>query len=374
MTRVDPDMLDPYPGGPLLRSSLSGIAYAIDEELGAGAFGKVYVAHRFGPRNGPSRPLCVKILRDQRSWHGEAYFGDLLREDDRVIRLLDAFPYSVQAGGSLTQYFVLVTELAQQGDLLDYVAAKGAWPEPRAVREVTALLRVVERLHAIGVLHRDLTPMNILVDGRGRLKLADFGIARTSYSSPGVRADLRNPYFVTQGHARMRHKYWTTQDDIYQLGQLLAMLLAGYADRTMGRRSVQRLRCTDRIKSVILKATGPRPHRYAHAAAMAAALQGDARPTPTSLRGKRVAITGVLSIARTEAVIRLQQAGAQYQDKTHSNTDVVVVGRPSPNYPRRGRKGLKLKYATRRANAHRIATISEVEFMRLTRRRRRPRT
>lgn len=371
MPRTDPNKLAAFPSGPLVRGVLPSQVYEILEQIGEGGFGTTFRARNFGPRKVWYGPYCLKLLQDQRSWHGEAYFGELLKGDSRVIQLLDAFPYTVQAGGSVTLYFVLVSEYAPQGDLRSYLAERGAWREVRAVHEIVALLGVVERLHSIGILHRDLTPMNILVDARGRLKLADFGIARTAYAKPGVTADLRNQDFVTKGHAAHRHRYWTTQDDVYQLGQLLAMLLTGDAEGALSVRRLKRLTCSERVKRVILKATGARPHRYPHAMAMAAALQGKEQTTTTTLKGKRLTITGILSMPREEAIIRIQQAGGQYQDKIRSNTDIVVVGRPSPAYPNGGRKGGKLKYVLQHSRRRMIITISEMEFLSLTDRRRR---
>lgn len=364
--RVGLRYLEAYPAGTLIASPLAGQhAYELMEAIGEGGFGKVWRARGLDAETQALGPLCIKVLRDQRSWHGEAFYGELLRDESRVIRLHESFPYTVSGGGDVTQYFVLVSELAPQGDLEGYLRRRGRWLEERAVREVAALLEVLERLHSVGVLHRDLTPKNILVDARGRLKLADFGIARLSLGADGVAAGTRNPMFVTRGHREGKHKRWTAPDDVHQVGQILAMLLAGRGSM-LSAAEIGKLTCSDRTRRVLQTATGPRGKRYSEIALMRQALEGQEWRPVRTIKGKKVVVTGVLSISRAEAILRIQQAGGSYQRAVTSNTDVIVVGRVSPSYKGQRRKGKKLREAESLGRrVRKIPNIGEMEFMKL---------
>lgn len=369
MPRAQTRIAPPYGVGSVIRSPLSGCSYKLIEALGEGGFGVTFLARRPRNRSNPQADLvCVKLLQDPGSWHGESYFGELTWGDDRVIGWIESFPDMVLAGGRFSQWFVLVTEYAAQGDVLRYLKDHGPWSEKRACAQVIRLLGFLDVLHSIGVVHRDITPMNVLVDARGRLKLADFGIAKQALSASGVRAGIHNQYFVTRGHALGRHARWTIQDDIYQLGQLFSMLLVGDGTKRISRRVVRRLPCSDRIKDVILTAIGPRAQRYPEASRMVEALEGKRQPSVRSLKGKRVVITGALSMRRDDAILRIQQAGAQYQSKVYGNTDIIVVGRRSPLYAGGKRKGRKLKAAASLSRDGRGVRISEGQFLRLVKR------
>jgi serine/threonine protein kinase len=361
--------MPPFPFGPIIQNPFSGYYYELLEQIGQGGFGEVHLANAYDPEWRPIGTFCLKMSLHQPSWNAEAFFGDLLRGDPRVIQLYESFVYSVQAGGAGRHHFVLVMEVAPGGNLADHLVKHGPWLEARAVRELSALLKVFERLHSAGILHRDLTPMNVLVGSRGCLKMADFGIARMSLRAGGVPAGPCNPGFATTGMVQQKHKHWTTRDDVYYLGLILSALLAGTFERRLTRREVGRLPCSEQAKAVILKATGPRAHRYSEVSLMREELEGRRPIRINSLDGKRVAITGLLSMPRAAAIVRIQQSGGQYQDKVRSNTDVVLTGRVSPTYAGRRRTGKKLKRAMSLSrHGHPVVTISEEDFMSLTRR------
>ena len=94
-------------------------------------------------------------------------------------------------------------------------------------REIAGILEVLGKLHRGQMLHRDLTPMNVFVcDGR-HLKLGDFGIVRQQSDRRGITARTMNaltaPSDILDGAAPK----WQARDDVYQVGQLLGMLVKG---------------------------------------------------------------------------------------------------------------------------------------------------
>ena len=352
--------------GRIVESPRTGQRYQILATLGEGGFGQTFqavalVRKRFG------REVCLKATLDQVSWHRESYFGELLKKNRRVIQLLDSFPIQRRIRGRRQILYCTVFELAEHGSLSSFLAKNDRpWPIEKARRQILRLLKTLNELHGGSATHRDLTPSNILVCAHGVLKLADFGIARHALGSRPVAADAFNPDFVTRGFARFAHRYWLMADDVYQMGQLFAMLLLAKAD-PVRLKDLSKLDCDAGTKGIIRKAIGPRSKRYSDAFEMIEALEGTKGLAGgvRSLRNKLVVFTGPLSIRRVDAEIMVLQAGGTVERNVTKKTDVVVQGGRSPNYKAR-HKGAKLlaieKLNKRGAN---IRIIGEAEFRRL---------
>jgi len=249
------------------------VQFRIVRRLGEGGFGVAYEAEELDRRGHLARAVCLKVTDDQASWHCEAYFGLLLRSNRRVIELFDSFAFRLSRWPEGLLNFALVLEYAPHGSMDVYLRETGRWPESRAKSEVVGLLKALNGLHGCGIFHRDLTPMNVLVGKGGRLKLADFGIARQGLGGRPVPADLWNYGWVTRGMKNLERRNWGGPDDVFQMGQILALLLYGRGETRIGARQVKSLSCTDATKDVIRRSIGPRPLRYTNALEMLTALQ-----------------------------------------------------------------------------------------------------
>ncbi len=355
----------------VVRSPVSGIKYKIGEVLGAGGFGRAYRAWELGRRGQPVDDVCLKTTLDQSSWHRESYFGELLSRSSRAIQTLDSFPIVTNKSRGSGFMYCLVLELADGGTVADYLERTGKpWSSARARREIAALLKVLDELHGASATHRDITPMNIFVCGKGTLKLGDFGIARHELAGKPMTVEAFNPAFVTQGFIAEQHRHWLAVDDVYQMGQLLAMLLRGDADTIVDAKMVKAIGCDDDLKAIIKRAIGPRNRRYADAYEMLQAIEGNLQTSTAkirSLKGKTLVFTGVLSLKRFDAELLAIQAGATVAKDITRSTDVVVQGGRSPRY-KSGHKGTKLQQAQARIKkGQKIQIIGETEFRRLTR-------
>ncbi|GBF90178.1 cyclin-dependent kinase [Raphidocelis subcapitata] len=149
--------------------------------LGHGTFGSVYKAtHKETGQvvaikkiNGIDMTALreIKLLKELRSPH--------------IVSLLDVFPHKRK----LTMVFEFM-----DSDLEALIKAKGIVLSPANIKAyMQLLLRALAHCHACWVVHRDIKPNNMLVDGNGGFKLADFGLARI-YGSPDGR--LTNQVFA----------------------------------------------------------------------------------------------------------------------------------------------------------------------------------
>lgn len=249
--------------GRILASQVSGVRYKIAEDIGSGGYGRAYHAWRIDRRGRRLKEVCLKLGVDQASWHREAYFGELFAESRRVIQVYDSFPVVLAIDGSSTMLFGLAMELARYGTVADYLESTNKpWSQRRALREILALLAVVDQLHGGSAFHRDITPFNVFVCGQGNLKLGDFGIARHQLAGRPLLADAFNSSFVTQRVKGGSRRRWTAMDDVYQMGQLMGMLLLGRADEILTPPLIDRLPCDRGLRALIRRATGPRRRRY----------------------------------------------------------------------------------------------------------------
>ena len=348
-------------------SSETGRTYRLDRLIGKGGFGEVFLATplRSGGDAFPEQ-VCIKITDRLSTWLREAYFAELLIREPRALKILDRF---VEFQGTHTRY-CLAMEYAEHGDLGTWLAKKGAQPERFVRREIAAILAPLHALHRGQALHRDLTPFNVFVCDGERLKLGDFGIATHQLSRRGVTADAFNLFNAPDEIAWGRIRRWQQRDDIYQVGQLAAMLLRGDITSPMRSRDVRGLPCSDHLKEVIHRCLGARGKRYEAASDLIAALRR--RPKEPrqgrvlSLKGKRISFTGFLIRPRSEAMAAARKAGAIVQSKPGQTTDVLVRGRPNALQIAGKDAGLKLMEIRRlAAKGHKVTVIGERQFWNL---------
>jgi hypothetical protein len=194
--------------------------YRIVTPLGRGGMGEVYRADdtKLG------QPVALKFL--------PAPLGE---DADRRRRLLDevrlarrvAHPHvcHVWDVGEVGGHDFLVMEYVDGEDLASLLRRVGRLPEDRAARMARELCAGLAAVHDQGILHRDLKPANVLVDGRGHVKLADFGLAAAMGDVGDADARSGTPAYMApeqiEGHEVTR------RSDVYALGLVLYELFTG---------------------------------------------------------------------------------------------------------------------------------------------------
>ncbi len=345
------------------------LPYRIGQLLGAGGFGQVYLARREGRSATIPEVVCIKVSPHMDGWLREAYFGQLLDDHPRAIRVFDTFP--LMAAGERMLY-CLALEYARHGDLGAFLKREASgWSERVVRREIAGILEVLGKLHRGQMLHRDLTPMNVFVCDNRCLKLGDFGIVRQQSDNRGITARTMNTLTAPSDILAGAAPKWQARDDVYQVGQLVGMLVRGRrAARGSARATCGRSTCSDHLKEIVYRCIGERRKRYESAQELIDALKQPPSPLRVgvvrSLKGVHLAFTGILSRPRRDAIRLARRAGAIVHGGPSALTTVVVRGRPNAQQAAGRDAGLKLMEIKRlRDKGHRITLLNEAQFLRL---------
>ena len=194
-------------------------AFEVEGKLGAGGMAEVHVARRCGP-GGFEQRLCLKRILP--AWAGDARILQMFREEARVsARLRHASLVQLIEAGEHEGVPYLALELVEGADLRKLIeASRGRGGLPAEVVGLIAvdLATALEVAHREGILHRDVSPSNVLVSRAGEVKLADFGIAkasdsplRTATGVPKGKVQYMAPEYALSGAASAR-------SDLYALG------------------------------------------------------------------------------------------------------------------------------------------------------------
>src|SRR5260370_759628 len=199
--------------------------YQILEEIGRGGMGVIY-----GARQRHSRRIVA--LKRILAHHADSH--DTLvrfRREAEAAASLDhpnILPiYEVSEGEDGLPFFSM--KFASGGSLLESQAASHS--ETReAVAIMAKVSRAVEYAHSRGILHRDLKPGNILLDGRGEPMVSDFGLAKWLDASSDLTRTLTvfgTPGYIAPEQAHGPASSLKPTADIYSLGAILFDLIAG---------------------------------------------------------------------------------------------------------------------------------------------------
>src|SRR5581483_1171312 len=113
------------------------------------------------------------------------------------------------------------------GSLKERLKARGALPWREAVSLVARLARTLARAHALGLVHRDVKPENVLFDERGEPRLADFGYARDRRGTPLTNSGdtFGTPLYMAP--EQIEAKNVDGRADVFSLGCVLYELVTG---------------------------------------------------------------------------------------------------------------------------------------------------
>ena len=223
---VDSSMLtsgdgpDPIDHGSFIPGTIIAERYRIVGLLGKGGMGEVYRADDL--KLGQS--VALKFLPDQLADdpNRRARFHNEVRIARQVSHPNLCRVYDI---GEVEGHTYLSMEYVDGEDLSSLLRRIGRVPRAKAIEIARQICAGLGGAHERGVLHRDLKPANVMIDGRGRVRITDFGLAALASDLVGPSARAGSPPYMAPEQAAGTE--YTIRSEVYTFGLLLYELFTG---------------------------------------------------------------------------------------------------------------------------------------------------
>jgi eukaryotic-like serine/threonine-protein kinase len=195
--------------------------YRILRKLGTGGMANVYLAED----EVLGRRVAIKILNDRHA--GDDQFVERFRREAKnAASLSHPNIVSIYDRGEAEGTYYIAMEYLDGRSLKELIVARGPAPIHLAVDYARQILAAIRFAHRHGIVHRDIKPHNVLVDGEGRLKVTDFGIARAGVSQMTEAGSIiGTAQYLSPEQAKGASVDQTS--DLYSVGVVLYELLTG---------------------------------------------------------------------------------------------------------------------------------------------------
>ena len=235
------------------------------ECLGRGGMGVVYKTRQ----KSLNRLVALKLIAPERTGEGE--FARRFEKEAQALAALN-HPHIVavydfgQAGG----FYFLLMEYVDGVNLRQLLQSRRLTAE-EALSIVPPVCEALQCAHAAGIVHRDIKPENLLLDRRGAVKIADFGVAKMMESADDPNAVMQATLaFGSSAYAAPEQRDAAALDhraDIYSLGVVLYEMLTGERPKERWEPPSRRVQVDIRIDEIVLRALQRAPEmRFATAA------------------------------------------------------------------------------------------------------------
>jgi eukaryotic-like serine/threonine-protein kinase len=195
--------------------------YRILRKLGSGGMANVYLAED----EELGRRVAIKILNERHA-NDESFVERFRREAKHAAGLSHPNIVSIYDRGEAEGTYYIAMEYLEGRSLKELISSRGPAPVSIAIEYARQILSALRVSHRTGVIHRDIKPHNVLVDGEGRLKVTDFGIARAGPSQmteAGSIVGTAQYLSPEQAQGAPVHE----SSDLYSVGIVLYELLTG---------------------------------------------------------------------------------------------------------------------------------------------------
>jgi uncharacterized RDD family membrane protein YckC len=197
--------------------------YCLLRKLGGGGMGAVYEAEE----THSGRRVALKLITPELA--GSADAVERFRQEGRIASMV-AHPRCVfvQAVDEQAGQPYIVMELMPGKTLKDLVDQRGPLPAEEAIAKILDVLEGLQEAHRLEVIHRDVKPSNCFLDADGRIKVGDFGLAKSLVKDPHLTrtgAFIGTPHFASP--EQVRGEAIDRQTDVYSAAATLFYLLTG---------------------------------------------------------------------------------------------------------------------------------------------------
>jgi serine/threonine protein kinase len=250
------------------------------ELLGQGGMGAVYKARQ----TKLDRLVAIKILPPEVA-RDSAFAERFTREARSLARLNHSNIVTVHDFGDVDGLYYFTMEYVDGRNLRDLLQA-GALPPAEALAIVPQVCDALQYAHDEGLVHRDIKPENILIDRRGRVKVADFGLARLVGLTPtyltltGSQEVMGTLLYMAPEQMKQAHSV-DHRADLYSLGVVLYEMLTG--ELPLGRFAPpsRKAAVNEQLDHVVLRALAREPaERFQDATAFKQEMQAALSAAP----------------------------------------------------------------------------------------------
>ncbi|CEM38022.1 unnamed protein product [Vitrella brassicaformis CCMP3155] len=196
--------------------------YVLGATIGEGTFGKV----RLGTHTRTSEKVAIKILEKDKI-KGDEDWTRVVREISILLRI--RHPHVIQLYEILQTHdqLLLIMEYASGGELFDYINAHRGLTDREACKFLQQILAGVEKLHRMGVAHRDLKAENLLLDEYRDIKVVDFGLSNTYHAGQSLKTACGSPQYAAP-EMLAGHHYEPGGSDVWSCGVVLYAMICGH--------------------------------------------------------------------------------------------------------------------------------------------------
>ncbi len=218
---------DPSGGSRFLPGTVLAGRYRVLGLLGRGGMGEVYRADDLKLGQAVAlKFLPASVAKDEARLQRFLNEVKIARQISHpgVCRVYDVGEVGPSTGSGQGHHFISM-ECVDGEDLASLLRRIGRLPRDKAVQIARQLCAGLAAAHDQGVLHRDLKPANVMIDGRGRAKIADFGLAALAEEIGAAEVGAGTPAYMAP--EQLAGKGVSVKSDVYSLGLVLYELFTG---------------------------------------------------------------------------------------------------------------------------------------------------
>ncbi len=198
-----------------------GDRYEILELIGSGGMADVYKAkcHKL------NRFVAIKVLKSEFS-SDSGFVSKFKAEAQAAAGLMHPNIVNVYDVGEEKRMYYFVMELVEGITLKHYIEKKITLTPKEAISIAIQVSMGIEAAHNNGIIHRDIKPQNIIISKEGKVKVADFGIAKAATSNTVTSHAMGSVHYTSPEQAR--GGYSDAKSDIYSIGITLFEMITGH--------------------------------------------------------------------------------------------------------------------------------------------------